>query len=236
MALTIENRYVNGNYLAANPDWDSADAPWKASLVAAILNKHAVAPASIADVGCGSGDVLANLRLLFPSAALTGFDVSPQLDKFWSKHRDIRFERSDFLETRERFDVLMMLDVFEHVRDPFTFLEKARGVAKNFVFHIPLDLSALSVARGVPLMRQREGVGHLHFYTKDLALKTLTECGYVTLDWQYTNAYATLATHRTWKTLLAALPRQLVAAFSKDFAVRLLGGETLIVLARAAPT
>jgi SAM-dependent methyltransferase len=236
MGITIENRYVNGKYLAANPDWDSADAPWKASLVAGILNKHAISPASIADVGCGSGDVLANLQLQFPSATLTGFDISPQLDKFWSKHRGITFERSDFLQTKQRFDVLLMLDVFEHVRDPFTFLEQARSIARQFIFHIPLDMSALSVARGVPLMRQREGVGHLHFYTKDLALKTLTECGYVTIDWQYTNAYATLSTHRTWKTLLAALPRQLAGAIAKDFAVRVLGGETLIVLARPGPT
>ena len=35
-------------------------------------------------------------------------------------------------------------------------------------------------------MSQRRGVGHLQFYTKDLALETLTECGYTIDEWRYT--------------------------------------------------
>jgi hypothetical protein len=119
-----------------------------------------------------------------------------------------------------------MLDVFEHVRDPFTFLEDARRHARHFVFHIPLDLSALTVLREAPLMHARRKVGHLHSYTKELALETLRECGYTLIDSRYTEAFAMGQASK-----LAALPRRLAYAINKDLGVRLLGGETLLVLA-----
>lgn len=231
--MGIESRYFDGTYLSQNPEWDRADAEWKAAQVSAIVTANRLTPASICDVGCGSGDVLAKLQGRFPTARLTGFDVSPQLAPFWARHPTIRFERAPFHESAsEVFDLLLMLDVFEHVRDPFTFLEQARGRARHFVFHIPLDLCALTVARGSPLMNVRRKVGHLHFYTKDLALETLQDCGYQVLDWRYTNAAQTLSTHRTPLTALASLPRRLLRALSPDVSARVLGGETLIVLAR----
>lgn len=232
---TVEDRYLDGDYLRNNPSWDSEDASWKAMKIAGLLQGARAQPTSICDVGCGSGSVLAHLRKQFPSAALTGFDISPQLEPFWSKQSSIRFRRGDFhaLNT-EIFDVLLMLDVFEHVRDPFTFLEASRRHARRFVFHIPLDLSALSVVRGSPLMNVRRTVGHLHFYTKDLALETLRDCGYVIDEWCYTGAYAALTTHSSWKTRLAVLPRKLACAVDRDLGVRLFGGETLLVLAHGA--
>ena len=231
--MTVETRYLDGTYLAHNPDWDCSDAPWKAARVAEILKRNGISPTSICDVGCGSGHVLAELRRSFQAARLVGFDISPQLAAIWGRHTGLELRVGDFLQAPERFDVLMLLDVFEHVRDPFSLLEAARAKASHFVFHIPLDLSALSVARGTPLMQVRRTVGHLHFYTKDLALETLADCGYSIVEWRYTEAYASLVTHRTWKTRLAHMPRRLLASINRDAAARVLGGETLIVLATA---
>ena len=129
-----------------------------------------------------------------------------------------------------QYDVLLMLDVFEHVRDPFTFLEESRVHAHKFVFHIPLDLSASGIARKSPLLNARRNIGHLSYYTKDLALETLTDCGYKIIDWRYTGASLN-SPNRTWKTRLASVPRKLFYWVNKDTGVRLLGGETLLVLA-----
>lgn len=125
-----------------------------------------------------------------------------------------------------------MLDVFEHVRDPFTFLEKSLAFAKYFVFHIPLDLNALSVLRNTPLLNVREKVGHLHYYTKDLALETLKDSGYEILYWNYTQASLS-SPSRSLKTRMMSIPRKIFYWIHKDLGVRLLGGETLIVLAKA---
>ena len=78
----------------------------------------------------------------------------------------------------------------------------------------------------------RRKVGHLHFYTKDLALETLRECGYHIVEARYTGAYA-VGARRSLRTIFAALPRRIAYALHKDAGVRLLGGETLLVLAQA---
>jgi hypothetical protein len=235
--MKIEDRYLDGSYLKKNPDWDRQDAAWKAEQVARILDDNGVPRQSLCEVGCGSGDILRSLARRFPGAQLYGYDISPQLERFWSMvdgcTGPIEFVLGDFHELNERFyDVLLMLDVFEHVRDPFSFLEQSRIHARWFVFHIPLDLSAFSVMRRSPLIKVRRGVGHLHFYTKDLALETLSDSGYSVRDWRYTGAYRNSA-QRSLKTELARVPRQIAYALNKDLGVRVLGGETLIVLAEA---
>lgn len=55
--MKIENRYFNASYLAENPNWDRQDAQWKAEKVLSILSDNKIDPASICEVGCGSGDI-----------------------------------------------------------------------------------------------------------------------------------------------------------------------------------
>lgn len=50
------------------------------------------------------------------------------------------------------------------------------------------DLSALSVLREKPLLNQRHNVGHIHYFTRNLALSLLRECGYEVTLWHYSGA------------------------------------------------
>ena len=234
--MKIETRYLDGTYLRHNPDWDRRDAEWKALLVLNILKDSQIEPATICEVGCGSGDILRSLHTWLPSARLVGYDISPQLGEFWRNQEStaksgIEFHLADFhAQNNSRFDVLLMIDVFEHVRDPFTFLEDSRRHADKFVFHIPLDLSAIGVARKYPLLNVRQSVGHLHSYTKDLALATLTDCGFKIIKWRYSGASLNMP-NRSLRTRIAGLPRCIGALIDKDWSVRVFGGETLVVLA-----
>jgi len=99
------------------------------------------------------------------------------------------------------------------------------------LFFIPLDLSASRIVRRKPLINSRKKMGHLHYYTKDLALLTLLDTGYEVLDWRYTGSSLNFP-NRSLKMRLAALPRRIAYAVNKDFGVRLLAGETLLVLAK----
>ena len=234
--MKIEDKYTDGTYLRNSGAWHREDSEWKAMLVQSILKVNNIEHGAICELGCGSGDVLRYLRKLFPFEKLYGYDISPQVTQFWvvpmnSRGDDIAFQLGDFHSINNiYYDVLLMLDVFEHVRDPFSFLEESHAHAKNFVFHIPLDLSALAVARKMPLLHARRTVGHLHSYTKDLAIETLTDCGYKIIDWRYTGAFSN-SPNRSWKTRLASVPRRLLCALDKDLGVRILGGETLLILA-----
>jgi SAM-dependent methyltransferase len=233
--MGIEQRYLETSYIENNPDWDRSDAPWKADNVLSMLKAHNVTSRRVCEVGCGSGDILAIISNELPHAKFIGYDISPHLKNFWEEHSAnsrVQFILGDFNKINtEVYDVLLMLDVFEHVRDPFTFLEDARNFATYFVFHIPLDLNVTTVARGYPLMDGRRKVGHLHYYTKDLALATLNDTGYEIVEWRYTGASLN-SPNRSWLTRLVAPFRQLLYFFNRDLAVRLVGGDTLLVLAK----
>jgi hypothetical protein len=77
----------------------------------------------------------------------------------------------------------------------------------------------------------RKSVGHIHYFTKETALATLTDTGYSILDYFYTGSYLELP-NRGWKTNLLNIPRKFVFSFNKDLAARLLGGYSLLVLAQ----
>lgn len=226
-------RYLSGDYAEKNPDWDSIDSPWKADRVAELLRRHGLSPTSIAEIGCGAGGVLAALRPRFPQAEMAGFDIAPGVTRLWPAHADarIRFTLGNFLALNQRpFDLLLVLDVLEHLGDPFSFLEQLKCHGERVIFHFPLDLSAMSVLRESPLLHVREKVGHIHYFTKGLALALLEQCGYEVIDARYTGA-AFSTPQGSPRTRLASWIRRIVYAANHDLGARLLGGETLMVLA-----
>ena len=232
----IAARYLGADYLRQNPSWDSEDSPWKAGKVREMLVAHGLVPRSIVDVGCGAGIVLSELQRSYPSARMSGYDIAPDTEQFWEAARaqGIELAVGDFTATQTPpTDLLLALDVLEHLQDPFAFLERIRGRAAHYVFHFPLDLSASSVLREAPLLHVRRKVGHLHYYTRGLALALLEDCGYHIVDARYTGA-AFNAPQLGWKARIAHLPRRLIFAINRDWGARLLGGETLVVLATVA--
>jgi SAM-dependent methyltransferase len=226
--------YESGEYLSKNPTWDIEDSAWKASAVEKILKSNHLTPGSVVEVGCGAGGILAAMQASMPQAQYFGYEIAPSAASFWEAYKDkpIAFKVEDFLTTTtRRFDALLLLDVVEHLPNPYEFLPALKSRADYFVFHFPLDLSAVSVLREKPLLHVRDKVGHIHYFTKSLALSLLRECGYQVMDWSYTGA-AFNAPQSNWKTRLARLPRRITFALNRDWGVRLLGGDTLMVLAR----
>jgi SAM-dependent methyltransferase len=229
----VRQRYLGPEYLERNPTWDLEDSPWKVDHVLRMMRAHNLVPSSIAEVGCGAGAVLGGMRRAFPDARLYGFDIAPGAAKFWEEYAEARIEFAlgDFFEQSDRrYDLLLLLDVIEHLSNPFDFLSRLRGHAAYFLFHFPLDLSAVSVLREQPLLHVRRKVGHIHYFTKGLVLALLEECGYQVRDWFYTGA-AFSAPQRSWKTRFVSMPRRMVYALARDVGVRLFGGETVMVLA-----
>lgn len=223
--------YLDGDYADINPSWDTDDSAWKAKLVADLLEEQDLHPASVAEVGCGAGAVLAALQQRLPTAKLQGWDIAPAAERFWSHHSGIQFTRGDFLAAQhEAFDLVLLLDVIEHVANPHDFLTRLRPHGAHLVLHFPLDLSVASVLRETPLLKQRRGVGHIHYFTRGLALELLAECGYVVVAERYGDAHR--RPHASLGGKLAGLVRRCVFALGRDFGVRLLGGDTLLVLAR----
>lgn len=223
----------NGEYLKNNPTWHVEDSPWKAKQIIKMLNRNPINPKSIAEIGCGAGEILNQLHLSMPNVlGFTGYDISSDaisLAKTREKER-LEFKHENFLETNARFDLLLMIDVFEHVDDYLGFLKLCKTKAKNTIFHIPLDISAQAVLRN-KLMSGRNSVGHLHYFMKETALATLVDSGYEIVDFFYTAGTLDLP-RKTLKSKIAVLPRKLMFKANEDIAAKILGGFSLLVLTK----
>ncbi len=229
-----ETRYTSGEHLERNPDWHSYESSWKIQHILPMLDRHHLLPDTVCEVGCGAGEVLRLLQThLSDTCRLWGYDISPQAiamcqgkanDRLHFKLADIRQEQDVF------FDLLLVLDVIEHLEDYFSFLRDLKPISRYKLFHIPLEISVQGVLRGKIFLKNRDLHGHLHHFTKETALRTIEDTGYKVLDYSYSPEYELSTTLP--QTNLMKLPRKLFFALSKDWAVRILGGTRLLVLAQ----
>jgi cyclopropane fatty-acyl-phospholipid synthase-like methyltransferase len=229
------NMYENGTYLRNNATWHAEDSSWKAEQIIQLIKKNGISASTICEIGCGAGEILNELRERFhDEIKLYGYEISAaafELCKRKAK-KNLIFLLRDLLEEDEGgFDIVLAIDVVEHVEDYMTFLRKLRHKGAYKIFHIPLDLSVQSVLRSSPLLVRRKRIGHIHYFTKETALATLKDCGYKVIDFTYTRPSLELP-HRGWKANLLKMPRALAFALSQDLGSRLLGGFSLLVLAK----
>ena len=230
----MDRLYQDGNYQTRNPTWHAEDSPWKARQIETILRKNNLVAKSICEVGCGAGEILAQLEKVFPETKFYGYDISPQAFALCKgKESDrLHFCLKDLLAENEAFfDILLVIDVVEHVEDYLGFLKRLRDRGNLKIFHIPLDLSLQSLLRASPILAHRKSVGHIHYFFKDTAIATLQDCGYKVLDYIYTPSRLELP-NLSLSAKLLKIPRKLLYKINRDFAVRTLGGYSLLVLAQ----
>jgi cyclopropane fatty-acyl-phospholipid synthase-like methyltransferase len=227
--------YTDGKYFELNPTWHIEDSAWKAQQIFKSIQRNHLNPNSVCEVGCGAGEVLSQLQHLMPrNCSFTGYEVSPQAFRLCEK-RDkdrLKFRLTDALQDNEAyFDLVLAIDVFEHVEDYLSFLRELRKKGLHKIFHIPLDLSVQAVLRSTPIIKQRQTVGHKHHFTKDTALASLKETGYEIVDYFYT-PYSFECRTRSFKRWLLGSSRKICYALNADLTVRIFGGWSLMVLTR----
>jgi Methyltransferase domain len=229
----MANIYLDGTYSAKNPDWHSADSRWKADQISTMLRKHHVEPRTCVEVGCGAGVILDCLQREYAACNFSGYDVSGDAAGFWhDRNPAITFHHGDFTATQKHYDLLLLIDVFEHVEDYLGFLRKLNQRAKYFIFHIPLEMHVSAVLRDRHTV-SRAAVGHLHYFSRSTALATLSAAGYSVVDEQFTKLSQQTVEGHSGVTTATNLVRRFVEFFSMKRAAKLLGGYSLLVLCQA---
>jgi len=227
--------YETGEYLEHNESWHTEDSPWKAKDILRILKKNLIDPNTVCEVGCGAGEILNQMSYQLPqNVQFYGYEISPQAFKMTRERASDRlhFYLKDLLEEEPdvTYDVVMAIDVFEHVEDDFGFVRKLRARGQYQVYHIPLDISVNGILQD-KFMYGRKTVGHIHYYTKETALALLEDTGHQIVDYFYTPDSLELP-RKTLKSKVAKYPRKLMYSIKPDLTVKLLGGFSLLVLTR----
>jgi SAM-dependent methyltransferase len=210
------------------------DSPWKAIQIDKIIQNNNLSPKNICEVGCGAGEIINQLSMKaqYSQVKFTGYEISEDAFELCRTRESDRLHyiKQDLLDVDKKYDVLLCIDVFEHVENHMGFLRNLKTKGEYKIFHIPLDLSVSSLIRG-RLMYVRDNIGHLHYFTPETAIATLTDCGYEIVDSMFTPSFADLPS-KTWKAMIIRLPRLILFKLSPKLLSTLLGGISMMVLAK----
>ncbi len=230
-AASQSEMYTSGEYIKKHPTWHSEDSQWKAEQILKMVNDHTLMPHTICEVGCGAGEILRQLQAnMAADCTFVGYEISPQAFEICEEraNKRLRFELKDFTqETDISFDLLLFVDVIEHIEDYLGFLRNVKTKGQYKIFKIPLEFTSISAATGYP-RGSWDTLGHIHYFTKDTALQSLKDAGYTVIDHFYAREFNYSLSR---DSLILNLLRKAAFSLYADLSVRLLGGCPLIILA-----
>lgn len=233
--MSSDDIYIDGTYFNNNPDWGIRDSAFKANLILHLLTRNNIVPKEVTEIGCGAGGVLEKLsQEIKANIDYFGYDISPQaISLARPKENDkLKFFNEDFLTKNIHTDVLLLIDVIEHIDDYYGFLQKLKPKGNYFVFHIPLDLAFRMMMKPQILLQQRQSVGHLHYFTREMVQWFLKDKGFEILDWFYTKPVTDINAEKGFKRGIKRKLRNLSFSISKDISVKLWGSYSMMILAK----
>jgi 2-polyprenyl-3-methyl-5-hydroxy-6-metoxy-1,4-benzoquinol methylase len=156
-------------YEAASPGqadyWKKMAAPrFRVRTVLSVLQRHA--PASVVDLGCGGGQLLAEVARALPQAKLVGVDLAEALlARNRAQSPAVRWVQANLdaparwsEEDRGRYQAVTAVEVLEHVDQPAQLLANARALLA------PGGLLVVTTQSG-PLRETERRVGHRRHFT-----------------------------------------------------------------------
>lgn len=149
-------------------DWRAISAVAKAEHVLALARDRLGSDASVLDIGCGDGALIAELAGRRPGWRFAGVEIAERAVELAAARcpaAEIRRYDGDALPYAEReFDLAVLSHVLEHVPDPVAVLREAGRVAARVIVEVPLEanVSARRAAkRGIA-----QEVGHIQRFSK----------------------------------------------------------------------
>jgi len=236
MYTSSDQFYTEGGYHDSNPDWHQEESKFKASLVLDFIKKFHLPTGLVVEVGCGAGEILAEItKNISPVSVLKGYDISPQAIQIATKKAgpQLSYYLDDYSKLIDvKADLVLVLDVVEHIDDVYSFLRRLRDKGSNFIFHIPLDMSCRTLLKPHVLLQQRTSVGHIHYFTEETVLWMLRDVGFDVEYVTYTKPAVDLIKPGSFKQWFKKLLRKLSYSVNKKLSVKLWGGYSALILAK----
>jgi Methyltransferase domain len=166
--------YISGEYANQHLDWHLSDASNKVkdilSYLQLVVEISAKDNLRIGDIGAGVGGVLhesikvlkdkySNLRI-----SGTGFEISPSaVEKSRKIFPNLDIQQKAFEKSDTGFDVVMFIDVLEHLENPWEMLRIARETSEFMIIRQPL-IENFSTFRQNQYRLQKETWGHIAYF------------------------------------------------------------------------
>jgi SAM-dependent methyltransferase len=223
------------DYASNNPQWHLEDAEDKVRDVLSSVARTQLTIRSMCDIGCGVGEVLAQLHRRLLTERAVGYDVSHYAIEL-AKQREapgLTFRAADASSDSETFDVMLLLDVLEHVPDPVEFLKSVRHKAPTAIINLPLELSLLKVLSADSLARGRRALGHVHYFNEKLAFEMIGEAGFELRDSWFSPPGTGRSVGDVKRRALRSAQR-MATRLSPSVTARTIGGSSLMMVAAVA--
>jgi 2-polyprenyl-3-methyl-5-hydroxy-6-metoxy-1,4-benzoquinol methylase len=145
---------------------------------------------SILDVGAGVGTTLRWIKTVYPDARTTGVELNAELRIKLASNADVALIGGieDLLSELQSYDLILLLDVLEHLVDPLAILRKLSTLLRpggHMVVSLP-NVAHLSIS--LPLLLGRRfsycdaGIldrTHLKFFVEETAVNLLNDANLV---------------------------------------------------------
>lgn len=152
------------------------------------------------DIGCGVGGFLDYLQMHYPQVNRFGFDASAAqvaLAKQFHPNVELAIDAEKYSSDLggKRFEIATMWDVFEHIRDPGSFLWSISNVIKPggyLIISVPCGaINPAKVASKRLLRRELRLIPweHVFYYTKNSLRMVLSEAGFQVAEIGYVYPY-----------------------------------------------
>lgn len=201
-----EDLYRSDAYASQNPSLHLGDALWKANHISRLLRRHLPGGnrlETVLETGCGTGVVL---RLVSEelSARPIGMDITPSMlvrarEELGSENV-IEGSVYQIPVAGKSVDLLLAIDLLEHLTNPALALEEMRRVSGFLVAKVPLEknlhmsLRQLT-GRGFTREKAARKLGHIQSFSASAACRLVEDSGWSICG----KEYVSLTAERRWR-------------------------------------
>jgi 2-polyprenyl-3-methyl-5-hydroxy-6-metoxy-1,4-benzoquinol methylase len=135
----------------------------------------------VLDVGCGTGQFVSMINNTAKS--IIGIDLSEECIQFAVK-RGLNCKKANFLDIKEKVDIITMWHLIEHLRNPKEFIKHAYDLL-NFngilLIETPV-IGSISFSFGKD-WRFFMPVEHINLFTQNALFSLAIQCGFIVKSW-----------------------------------------------------
>jgi len=180
---------VYRNSMDRQSEWLRRTAGQKVDAICHLLARNNVKPATILEVGCGTGAVIGELQRRSIATSYFGVDYSEEAIQYLKATLPgIHCAVGDVMDssalfTEQAFDVIICSHVIEHLEQPEGFLQSVLQLNCDvFVMEVPLENLLFGKIKGLIKDRKQNPAGHVQFFDTASFLALLTDAGFNVAD------------------------------------------------------